>query len=153
MDQRIIPNLWCNGNADEVVEFYLSVFPNSAVLGKQTYPETADEGLADVQLELAGKTLAVDFELNGTRFTAINAGPEFPFSEAVSFAIQCADQKEIDYYWEALSHVPESEQCGWCKDKFGMSWQVVPVNIAELVRRPQAYARMMQMKKLVIADF
>jgi len=87
------------------------------------------------------------------RFVAINAGPEFKFNEAVSFSIACADQKEIDYYWEKLSTVPESEQCGWCKDKFGLSWQVVPKNIGELMKKPNAFANMMKMHKIVIADF
>jgi predicted 3-demethylubiquinone-9 3-methyltransferase (glyoxalase superfamily) len=150
--QRITPNLWFNGNADEAVDFYVSVFPNSSVLSKELYPESAEDGLADFQLELAGKTLAVDFELDGYRFCAINAGPEFSFSEAVSFAIQCRDQDEIDRYWGALSSVPESEQCGWCKDRFGLSWQVLPQNMAELMKRPRAYANMMQMKKIVISD-
>jgi len=150
--QKITPNLWFDGNADEAVDFYVSLFPNSSVLSKERYPDSVEDGLADFQRELAGKTLVVDFELNGVRFAAINAGPEFTFNESVSFAIQCKDQEEIDYYWEALSSVPDSEQCGWCKDRFGLSWQVVPENIAELMKRPQAYAHMMQMKKLVISD-
>jgi len=150
--QHIVPNLWCNGNADEAVDYYVSVFPNSSVLSKQRYPDTAEDGLADFQQELAGKTLAVEFELNGVRFTAINAGPEFSFSEAVSFAIECEDQDEIDHYWTALSKVPESEQCGWCKDQFGLSWQIVPKDMNGLLQRPGAYASMMQMKKIVIDD-
>jgi predicted 3-demethylubiquinone-9 3-methyltransferase (glyoxalase superfamily) len=91
--------------------------------------------------------------LSGNRFTAINAGPEFKFNEAISFAIPCEDQEEIDYYWEKLSTVPEAEQCGWCKDQYGLSWQVVPKNMEELMGRPDAFAKMLQMKKLVIADF
>lgn len=150
--QHIVPNLWCNGNADEAVDYYVSVFPSSSVLSKQKYPDTAEAGLADFQQELAGKTLAVDFELNGVRFTAINAGPEFSFSEAISFAIECEDQSEIDRYWAALSKVPESEQCGWCKDQFGLSWQIVPKDMNALLQRPGAYANMMQMKKIVISD-
>jgi len=153
MVRRIIPNLWFDGNADEAVDYYVSVFPDSSVLAKEQYPDSAEDGLADFQVDLAGETLIVEFELSGTRFTAINAGPEFAFTEAVSFAIECRDQKEIDYFWEALSAVPESEQCGWCKDKFGLSWQVVPENMAVLMQRPNAYARMMQMKKIVIDEF
>lgn len=84
---------------------------------------------------------------------AINAGPEFKFNEAVSFSIPCKDQEEIDYYWEKLSMVPEAEQCGWCKDKYGLSWQVVPENMEELMKKPNAYANLMQMHKIVIADF
>jgi predicted 3-demethylubiquinone-9 3-methyltransferase (glyoxalase superfamily) len=153
MKQRITPNLWFNGNADEAVDYYVSVFPNSSMLSKDRYPDSAEDGLADFQLDMAGKTLAVNFELDGQQFMAINAGAEFMFNEAVSFAIECKDQAEIDYYWAALSAVPEAEQCGWCKDRFGLSWQVVPENMDELMKRPHAYARMMDMKKLVISDF
>jgi predicted 3-demethylubiquinone-9 3-methyltransferase (glyoxalase superfamily) len=153
MQQKITPNLWFNGNAQEAVEYYVSVFPESKVVSTEYYPKSAAEGLADFQLDMAGKPLVIEFELNGLHFTAINAGPEFTFSEAISFAITCKDQEEIDYYWEKLSTVPESEQCGWCKDQFGLSWQVVPENMAELMRRPDAYTHMMQMKKIVIADF
>ncbi len=146
----ITPNLWFDGNAKEAVEFYLSVFPESKIIATSYYPE---EGLADFQKGLAGKVLTVDFELSGNRFTAINAGPEFKFNEAVSFSIPCEDQEEIDYYWGKLSKVPESEQCGWCKDQYGLSWQVIPKNIEELMKRPNAFANMMQMKKMVIEDF
>jgi predicted 3-demethylubiquinone-9 3-methyltransferase (glyoxalase superfamily) len=84
---------------------------------------------------------------------ALNAGSEFKFNEAVSFVIVCVDQDEINYYWERLSSVPEAEQCGWCKDRFGLSWQVVPENVGELLKRPGAYANMMRMKKLIIDQF
>lgn len=153
MEQKITPNLWFNGNAKEAVDYYVSVFPNSKVVNTVYYPKSAEEGLADFQKDLAGQPLAIDFELNGQRFTAINAGPEFTFSEAISFAVTCKDQEEIDYYWEKLSTVPESEQCGWCKDQYGLSWQIVPANMGELMQRPDAYTKMMNMKKLVIADF
>ena len=151
--QKITPNLWFNGNAKEAVDFYVSVFPNSKVGFTAYYPQSTDEGLADFQKDMAGKVLMIEFELDGQGFAAINAGPEFTFSEAISFAITCKDQDEIDYYWEKLSNVPEAEQCGWCKDRFGLSWQVVPQNMDELMKRPGAYARMMKMKKLVIEDF
>lgn len=153
MQQKITPNLWFNGNAKEAAEYYVSVFPEAKILSVENYPNSAEEGLADFQLELAGKPLVVEFELLGLKFVGINAGPEFQFSEAISFSIDCEDQEEIDYYWEKLSTVPEAEQCGWCKDQFGLSWQVVPKNMGELMQRPNAYAKMMQMKKLVIADF
>lgn len=153
MKQKITPNLWFNGNAQEAVEYYVSVFPDSKILSTEYYPKSADEGLADFQVNLAGKPLVVDFELSGQRFTAINAGPEFSFSEAISFAISCKDQVEIDFYWEKLSSVPESEQCGWCKDRYGLSWQVVPENMVELMKKPNAFAKLMQMKKLIISDF
>ncbi len=297
--QKITPNLWFDGNAKEAVDFYASAFPDGSVTSTMYYPKNAEEGLADFQLHMAGKPLAIDFELGGQRFTAINAGPEFalnpsisfmvnfdpskdeqarehldalwaklidggealmpldtyPFSErygwakdrygvtwqliltnpsgeprpfiipsllfakentnhaeealtfyvsvfkdaklgalnrynedtgpakagsimfadftlagqwfagmdsgveqdftfneAVSLAVACKDQAEIDYFWEKLSTVPESEQCGWCKDKYGLVWQIVPENMEELLKKPGAYANMMQMKKLVIAD-
>jgi predicted 3-demethylubiquinone-9 3-methyltransferase (glyoxalase superfamily) len=300
MQQKITPNLWFDGNAKEATDFYVSVFPDSKVISTTNYPNSKEEGLADFQLELAGKPLTVEFELGGMKFTAINAGPEFkfnpsisfmlnfdpstdeqaeahlnelweklieggealmpidsyPFSrrygwvkdrygltwqliltnpegeprpfitpslmfigdnnnkaeeaidfytsvfkdakkgnlarygqdtgpakadslmygdftlsgqwlaamdsgvehdfnfnEAISLSISCKDQAEIDYFWEKLSSVPESEQCGWCKDKYGVSWQIVPENMGELMKKPDAFAHLMQMKKLVIADF
>ncbi|HEV7453880.1 MAG TPA: VOC family protein [Candidatus Saccharimonadales bacterium] len=300
MSQKITPNLWFDGNAKEAVDFYVSAFAGSKVVSTVYYPKTTEEGLADFQLNMAGKELTLDFELGKQRFTAINAGPEFkfnqsvsfmvnfdpshddqarehidalwgkfidggealmpldayPFSkrygwvkdrygltwqliltnpegeprpfimpslmfagdntnhaeeaitfytsvfkdakqgtlarytedtgpakagslmfadfmlagewfaamdsgvemdvtfnEAVSFAVFCKDQAEIDYFWEKLSSVPASEQCGWCKDKYGLSWQIVPENMGELMEKPGAFAHMMDMKKIVIADF
>ncbi len=300
MGQKITPNLWFDGKAKEAAEFYVGAFPDSRVVSTVNYPNSAEEGLADFQLEMAGKVLMVEFELGGLGFMAINAGPEFrpnasvsfmvnfdpsrdeqaeahldalwaklveggevmmaldayPFSkrygwvkdrygltwqliltnpkgeprpfiipslmfgqkqvnraeeatkfyvsvfkdakigtmaryakqtgpakegsvmfgdfalagqwfaamdagvdqdfsfnEAVSLAVSCRDQAEIDYFWEKLSSVPEAEQCGWCKDKYGVSWQIVPENMGELMKRPGAYAHMMQMKKLVIEEF
>lgn len=298
--QKIIPNLWFNKTAKETAEFYTSVFPNSNIVATTHYPNSAEEGLADFQLDKAGKELTVEFEIEGQRFVNINAGPEFtfnpsisfmvnfdpsrdsqarehldelweklveggqmlmpldeyPFSkrygwvkdryglswqliltdpsgeprpfivpsllfagknvnraeeaitfytsvfdnskigllaryseptgpakagslmysdfmlenqwfaamdsgeeqdfvfnEAISLQVNCKDQAEIDYFWEKLSTVPESEQCGWCKDQFGVSWQIVPENMEELMKKPNAFANMMQMKKIVIADF
>ncbi len=300
MEQKIVPNLWFEGNAREAVDYYISIFPDSRDISVSNYPLTAEEGLADFQQPLAGDVLTIEFELAKYRFTAINAGPEFkptaatafmlnfdpsqdenaethlnelweslidggealmpldaypfskrygwvrdrygytwqliltdpegdprpfiipslmfsgananhaeeamnfytsvfkdtkigvvakyegnegpakagsimfadftlagqwftimdtnqdhdiPFTEAISFVVLCNDQEEIDYYWENLSSVAESEQCGWCKDKYGVSWQIVPRNIEALMSKPGAYARMMEMKKLVIADF
>ncbi len=150
MQQKIVPNLWFDGNAKEAVEFYLGVFPNSKVISTSYYPH---EGLLDFQKNLAGKELTIDFDLNGNRFGAINAGPEFKFTEAVSFVITCKDQAEIDQYWSKLSAVPESEQCGWCKDKYGLSWQIVPKGMEELMKKPGAFANMLKMRKIVIADF
>jgi predicted 3-demethylubiquinone-9 3-methyltransferase (glyoxalase superfamily) len=153
--QKIVPNLWFDGNAKEAVEFYTSVFKDGRVLETSYYPT---EGLLDFQQALAGKELTISYELAGQKFTAINAGPEFKFNEAISFVVLCEDQAEIDYFWEKLSAVPESEQCGWCKDKFGLSWQIVPNNMEELITgehgssNPAAFQAMMQMKKIVIAD-
>ena len=152
MLQKITPNLWFDGNAKEAVTYYVSIFPDSKIVSTQYYPNSTDEGLADFQKDMAGKELVIEFELSGLRFMAINAGPQFKFNEAVSFAIACKDQDEIDYFWGKLSSVPEAEQCGWCKDRFGLSWQIVPQDMEELMQRPNAYANMMQMKKLVIAD-
>jgi predicted 3-demethylubiquinone-9 3-methyltransferase (glyoxalase superfamily) len=300
MQQKITPNLWFDGSAAEAVDFYVSVFPNSKVISTANYPESQEEGLADFQLEMAGKPLTVEFELGGLHFTAINAGPEFkinpsisfmvnfdpsqdeqarehlddlweklvdggevlmalntyPFSkrygwvkdrygvswqliltnpegeprpfiisslmfsgkntnhaeeaisfysslfensklgmvarypedqgpakagsvmfadfmlagqwfaamdsaveqdftfnEAVSLSVSCKDQAEIDTFWEKLSTDPAAEQCGWCKDKYGLSWQIVPENIDELVKKPGGFAKMMGMKKLIIDEF
>jgi predicted 3-demethylubiquinone-9 3-methyltransferase (glyoxalase superfamily) len=150
MSQKIVPNLWFDGNAKEAVDFYLSVFPNGKLISTSYYPT---EGLADFQKDLAGKELVLEYSLGDDRFMAINAGPEFKFNESVSFMVPCKDQEEIDYYWEKLSAVPESEQCGWCKDKYGLSWQIVPENIDELMQKPDAFQRLMNMHKIVIADF
>ena len=151
--QKIIPNLWFDGNAQEAVDYYVSVFPDGEILSMEYYPQSAEEGLADFQLELAGKVLTIEFELFGTQFVAINAGPEFTFNESVSFSVPCKDQAEIDYFWEKLSAVAESEQCGWCKDKFGLSWQIVPENMDELMKKPGAYKTLMDQHKIVIAEY
>lgn len=300
MNQQITPNLWFDHNAQEAVDFYVSAFPGSNIKTKSYYPNSAEEGLADFQMDLAGEVLTIDFDLGQQPFVAINAGSEFqfnpsislmvnfdpstdegarqhldqlwhqlsdggqalmplqayPFSkrygwvkdrygltwqliltdpdgeqrpfivpsllftgentnhaeeaihfyvsifedarlgelahypedtgpakkgslmfgdfrlanqwfaamdsgvendftfnEAVSFMVNCKDQAEIDYFWEKLSNAPQFEQCGWLKDKYGLSWQIVPENMAELMERPGAFAHMMEMKKLVIADF
>lgn len=153
MTQKITPNLWFDHNAQEAVDFYVSVFPNSKIISSEKYPESTEEGLADFQKELAGQVLTIEFELDGQHFTAINAGPEFKFTEAVSFAITCKDQAEIDYFWEKLSSVPESEQCGWCKDKYGLSWQVIPENMEELMQKPNAFKTMMGQHKIVIDEY
>ncbi len=298
--QRIVPNLWFDGNAQEAVEFYASAFPNGEIISTEYYPKTAEEGLADFQKNLAGKVLTIEFRLGDLEFVAVNAGPEFkpnasisimvnfdpsrdaqarenldnlwgklidggkalieigehPFSkrygwvqdkygftwqliltnpdgeprpqmipsllfggtaqnraeeainfytklfsdaklgtfvpypedhlpvkkgsvmfadfmlaeqwfaamdsaveqsfsfnEALSLSVACKDQAEIDALWAKLSTVPEAEQCGWCKDAYGVSWQIVPENMQELMKRPDAFKKLMAMKKLVIADF
>ncbi|MBA3679289.1 VOC family protein [Candidatus Saccharibacteria bacterium] len=298
--QKITPNLWFDGNAKEAVDFYISIFPGSKIVGGSNYPKSMEEGLADFQLNLAGKELTVDFNLAGHDFTAINAGPEFKpnasisfmvnfdpaqdkqalehldqvwkklleggealmpvdeyqfskrygwvkdkygftwqliltnpegedrpciipsllfskgntnhaeeainfyvevfkdskvgtlarypestgpanegsvmfadfqlngqwltamdsgttqdftFNEAISLSVVCEDQAEINKLWAKLSTVPEAEQCGWCKDKYGVSWQIIPKNMTELMQKPDAFKNMMRMKKIVIADF
>lgn len=148
--QKIVPNLWFSRNAQEAVDFYTSVFKDGKIISTSYYPK---EGLADFQKEFAGKVLAIDFELKGQRFTAINAGDEFHFTEAISLAVMCKDQEEIDYFWSKLSTHPESEQCGWCKDKYGLSWQIVPENIEELMKKPGGFEIMMRQKKIVIDEY
>jgi len=300
MKQKITPNLWFDGNAQEAAEFYVAGFPEGKILSTSHYPNSVEEGLADFQIPLAGQPLTIDFSLGGQRFTAINAGPEFrinpsisfmlnfdpsidshardhldalweqlmesgqalmpldsyPFSpyfgwvkdrfgttwqliltdpageprpfiipallfadketnlaeealhfyvsvfegakvgslvhypegsepnqpgslmfgdfmladqwfaamdsgiehgftfnEAISFAVECQDQAEIDAFWEKLSSDTMFEQCGWCKDRFGVSWQIIPENIEALMKKSGAYTHLMEMKKIVIADF
>ena len=153
MSQKIVPNLWFDGNAKEAADYYVSVFPDGKIISTEYYPSSSEEGLADFQQNLAGKVLTVEFELFGTRFVAINAGPEFKFNESVSFSVPCKDQEEIDYFWDKLSKVPESEQCGWCKDQYGLSWQIVPENMGELMQRPGAFKTMMGQHKIVIAEY
>lgn len=139
--------MWFAGNASEAVAFYTSVFPDGKIVKTVYYPE---KGLADFQKSFAGKVLTIDFELNGQRFVAINAGDNFHFTEAVSFAVLCKDQQEIDYYWSKLSAEPSAEQCGWCKDQYGLSWQIVPVDMEELMKNPGAFEILMQQKKIII---
>ena len=148
---RIIPNLWFDGNAKEAVDFYVSVFPSSRVTDVTHY---ATGGPGDGGRS-AGDVLTVEFVLDGVPFTAINAGPEFTFSEAVSFAIEVEDQKELDYYWDTLSAGGEEQPCGWLKDRYGLSWQVVPKGWIEIVKDPTraeaATQAMYGMKRLDIA--
>ncbi len=145
----ITPNLWFQGNAEEAVNYYLSIFPDGRVIATSYYPT---EGLLDFQEPFAGKVLAIYFELLGQRFTAINAGNEFSFNESVSFNISCRDQAEIDYYWERLTaNGGEESVCGWCKDRYGLSWQVNPENIEELMLSPGAWEKLLRMKKIDIA--
>ena len=152
--QKITPNLWFDGNAKKAAEFYVSVFPDSKITATEYYPKSKEEGLADFQLNMAGKVLTVDFELSGVRFIAINAGPEFKFNESVSFMVACKDQTEIDYYWGKLTADGGQESvCGWLKDKYGLSWQVTPANMEKLMEKPGAFAKLMEMKKIIIADF
>jgi predicted 3-demethylubiquinone-9 3-methyltransferase (glyoxalase superfamily) len=125
---RTVPCLWFNGNAEEAVEFYCSVFADSHVIRVQRYPE-GNPFPAPFE---PGTAMTVEFTLDGQPYTALNGGPEFTFSEATSIQIMCADQDEIDHYWNALSADGEEGPCGWLKDKFGFSWQVIPTMLAEL---------------------
>jgi predicted 3-demethylubiquinone-9 3-methyltransferase (glyoxalase superfamily) len=140
---RIAPFLWFNGNAEEAVAFYLSVFKNSRRKAELRSP---------VQTTVPqGAVLTVTFELEGQEFVALNGGPEHKFNEAVSFFIRCETQEEIDYYWAKLTEGGSEIACGWLRDRFGLCWQVVPARITELVASPKAMAAMMTMKKLDIA--
>ena len=146
MQAKISPNLWFDTEALEAAEYYASVFPDSRVTKVTHYNEAGPRE--------AGMVLTVEFELAGQKFVGINGGPEFTFSEAVSFEIQCEDQAEVDYYWEKLTDGGAEGPCGWCKDRFGLSWQVVPKKAVELfsdedpARAARAMKAMFGMKKL-----
>lgn len=145
--QKITPHLWFDAEATEAAEFYVSIFPDSHIKNVTTLHDTPS-GDCDVVL----------FELSGQPFMAISAGPLFKFNESVSFMVRCDTQEEIDYYWEKLSAVPEAEQCGWLKDKYGLSWQIVPAVLDAMMtdKDPQKIARVTQaflkMKKFDIVE-
>jgi len=153
MHKGIVPTLWFNGNAREAVDFYMTVFKDNRKLDMDYYTEVGEE----ITGHQKGDIVTIDFELRGTRFIALNAGPEFAFNPSVSFMVECRDQAEIDYYWELLSAVPEAEQCGWLQDKFGLSWQIVPACLTEMLKKGSALQRTrvteayMDMKKFDIA--
>jgi predicted 3-demethylubiquinone-9 3-methyltransferase (glyoxalase superfamily) len=152
----IVPSLMFSkeqtNHAEEALNYYLSVFKEA---GQETKPGTLARYTEDTGPAKAGSLMYADFMLAGQWFAAMDSGVEqnVSFNEAVSFAVACKDQAEIDYFWEKLSSVPESEQCGWCKDKYGLVWQIVPENMEELMKKPGAFAKMMPMKKLIIAEF
>ena len=131
MTQQITPNLWFNGNAKEAIDFYLSVFKDSKILSTDYYTEVQE----NITGHKKGDLLTIEFELLGTRFVAINAGPEFVFNASVSFSVECETQEEIDYYWGKLSAHPEFEQCGWLQDKYGLTWQIVPKALGEMLAK------------------
>src|SRR5689334_1507210 len=150
MQPKIIPNLWFDTEAEDAAAFYTSVFPNSRVVNKLHYTEAAPSK--------AGTVMTVEWEIDGQRFVGINGGPQFTFSEAVSFQVNCKDQDEIDYYWEKLGEGGEEGPCGWLKDRFGLSWQVVPEGVDDLFsdadpeRAQRAMEAMFKMKKLDVAE-
>jgi predicted 3-demethylubiquinone-9 3-methyltransferase (glyoxalase superfamily) len=137
-----------SGRAEEAIHYYLSVFRDAKLGNLVHYPEGSET-------DTTQSVMFADFQLEGQWFAAMDSGSahDFGFNEGISLQIFCKDQAEIDAYYDELSKVPESEVCGWCKDQFGISWQVVPENMDQLLQRPNGYANMMQMKKLVIADF
>ena len=143
---RITPFLWFDSNAEDAVDFYLTVFKNSRRLG-----ELRNNSIDDPRMVPKG-VLTLSFELDGQRFTALNGGPHFKFNESISFVVRCDSQDDVDYYWSKLSAGGSESQCGWLKDKFGLSWQIVPARIGELIKHPKAMQAMMGMKKLDIAE-
>ena len=146
----ITPSLWFDHNLEEAARFYTSVFPNSQIEGFNRYTEAGPGE--------PGEVMAGTFVLDGVRFNAINGGPQFPLSEAVSFVVSCKDQDEVDYYWDRLTDGGQESQCGWLKDRFGLSWQMVPDRLYELLGDPDparamaATKAMLDMRKIVIAD-
>ena len=144
---RITPFLWFDKNAEEAVDFYLGIFPNSRRLS-----ELRNNSIDDPRMVPKGGVLTVSFELAGLRFTALNGGPSHQFTDAISFVVRCNSQDEVDYYWSKLTAGGAEVACGWLKDKFGLSWQIVPARLPELIQHPKAMQAMMGMKKLVIAE-
>lgn len=148
--QKIVTNLWFNTEALEAAEFYCSIFPNSRIVDKLYYN--------DANPDRIGTVLTVNFELDGQLFTAINGGPEFKFDEAISLLVNCETQSEIDYYWDALTKDGEEVVCGWLKDKFGLSWQISPIQLEVLLKETdkegvkRVSECMYGMKKLIINE-
>ncbi len=150
MSPTITPNLWFDGVAEEAAEFYCSVFPNSRIVTVSRYPEGSPGE--------PGTVMVVEFELDGEPFVAINGGPAFEFSEAISLQVTCEDQAEVDHYWERLTERGEEGQCGWLKDRYGVSWQVTPKGMSELFsdsdpgRASRVMRTMLEMRKLDIGE-
>ena len=148
--QKLIPCLWFDTEGEDAANFYTSVFPNSKILNIARY------GSAGPRPE--GTVMTVSFELNGLEFVALNGGPDFTFNEAISFQVSCENQEEVDAYWSKLSEGGEEGPCGWLKDKFGLSWQIVPTALPKLLGDPdpekaqRVMAAMLQMKKIEIAE-
>jgi predicted 3-demethylubiquinone-9 3-methyltransferase (glyoxalase superfamily) len=154
--QRITPCLWFDDQAEEAVELYTAIFRNSRIVNITRYGEAGRE----VHGKPAGTVMVVAFELDGQAFTALNGGPVFKFNEAISLQVNCETQEEVDYYWEKLSQSGDerAQQCGWLKDKYGVSWQVVPIVLIEMINDPdaekskRAMEAMLRMKKIDIAE-
>ncbi len=148
--QKITPFLWFNNNAEEAMNFYAGIFNNAKF---EIHQRWGDNGMAP-----KGSVMSASFELEGQKFMALNGGPMFPFTEAVSFYVDCTTQEEVDMFWEKLSEGGVKSRCGWLKDKFGLSWQIIPAALGELMgsKEPGVSAKvmqaMMQMDKIIIAD-
>ncbi len=149
---KITPFLWFNDNAEEAAKLYTSIFKNSKITGVTRYDKAGAEATGQPE----GSAMTVSFQLDGIEFTALNGGPSFKFTEAISFVVDCKDQAEVDYFWDKLSQGGEKGQCGWLKDRFGLSWQIVPTGFVELISDPdpeksqRAMKAMMKMSKLDI---
>jgi len=160
--QKIVPSLWFDTNAEEAINSYVALFnsaPHSSGASRIISIARYEQGMeAPGTEQMLGKVITAIFELAGQRFMALDGGPIFKFNEAISLYVECEDQDEVDYFWTRLSAVPESEQCGWLKDRFGLSWQIVPRQLGELLSNPDkkkslaTMNAMLKMKKLVIAD-
>lgn len=150
MSSRITPFLWFDGQAEEATKFYTSIFKNSRIVESVRYGEAGPGP--------AGTVMTVAFELDGQPFVALNGGPQFRFTEAVSFVVNCTDQQETDYYWDRLLAGGTPQQCGWLKDRFGLSWQIVPTSVIDMlkardpVKSQRVMAAVMQMIKIDIAQ-
>lgn len=150
----ITPCLWFDDNAEEAVNFYASIFKDSKTGNILRYGKEGFEfhGMPE------GTVMTIDFEILSQHFAALNGGPQFKFNESISFIISCENQAEVDYYWGKLSAVPQAEMCGWLKDKFGVSWQIVPTILSKLLgdkdqnKSQKVMLAMLQMKKIIIAD-
>ena len=153
--QKIAPFLWFDTQAEEAAKYYVSIFKNSKITEVSRYGEVGKE----IHGRKPGSVMTVEFEIDGQKFTALNGGPMFQFNEAISLMVWCETQQEVDHYWNKLSAGgdPNAQQCGWLKDKFGVSWQVVPSIVMELLTDPdqarsqRAMAAVLQMKKIDIA--
>ena len=148
--QKITPFLWFNDNAEEAMDFYHSVFKNSEIIYKNYYPEG---------MPMAGKLMTGSITIEGQDFHVLNGGPQFTFTEAVSFFINCETQEEVDYLWDRLTENGGSpSMCGWLKDKYGLSWQIIPATLGKLMNDPdrakagRVMQAMMKMKKIIVAD-
>ena len=159
---KIVPSLWFDVQCEEAMNYYVDTFngaPHKKEESKIVSITRYEKGMeAPGAEQMEGKVITGIFELAGQRFMALDGGPVFNFTEAISFFVECADQKEVDYFWNKLSAVAEAEQCGWCKDKFGMSWQIVPKQLGELIGSPdpakstRVINAMLKMKKIIVAD-
>lgn len=156
ISQRIAPCLWFDDQAEEAAAFYVSVFKNSKVVSVSRYGKAGQ----DIHKRPVGSVMTVAFELDGQAFTALNGGPVFRFNEAVSLQVNCSNQDEVDYYWDKLSKGgdPKAQQCGWLKDQYGLSWQIVPTVLPEMLKdhespkAQRAMAAMLRMKKIDIRE-